>query len=440
MYPAREKTRTIRVAALTFFITLFLSISSYAGDISLHGFLQGNYALNTASSNPDGGEYKLAEERMQLKLEANREPLHIFLKTDVLTDHIDKEAEIELREGYIDFTSSNWDLRVGRQVITWGVGDLIFINDIFPKDYVAFFSGRPMEYLKKGVDAVKIGIYPSFVSAELVIIPFFESDVYPLYPHTADIYPARVHNGRFWVFDPRPATKEPRNHIEPTTNIENTELALRVYRNIYGFDTSLYFYRGFYKRPYLLPDRLPGPTELDYYHPELSVYGASLQGRALDGILSLEGGFYDSRQDRKGTEPQVPNQSTKFLIGYQRQIWEDFTAGLQYYMSYMLHYNEHVNNIDLRAPSCPYETRIQDLIALRLTHLFMHQTFRLSFFAFYSPSYEDYLLNPEIKYNFTDSIWAAAGANIFGGDKYAYSQFGQMDKNDNIYVQARYEF
>jgi hypothetical protein len=64
----------------------------------------------------------------------------------------------------------------------------------------------------------------------------------------------------------------------------------------------------------------------------------------------------------------------------------------------------------------------------------------LSFLAFYSPSYEDYTLNPEIKYNFTDSIWAAAGANIFGRGRYAYSQFGQLDKNDNIYIQARYEF
>ena len=53
-------------------------------------------------------------------------------------------------------------MRAGRQIITWGLGDLIFINDVFPKDYEAFFSGRPMEYMKKGVDGVKIGYYPSF--------------------------------------------------------------------------------------------------------------------------------------------------------------------------------------------------------------------------------------------------------------------------------------
>ncbi len=420
-----------------------MSSITYAQDISINGFLQGNYSLNTSYPNPDGEDFKWAEERLQLKLEADKEPLRLFLKTDAFYDHIDEEADLELREGYIDFTSTNWDLRIGRQVITWGVGDLLFINDIFPKDYVAFFSGRPMEYLKKGIDGVKIGIYPSFASVELVIIPFFESDEYPLYPHTADIYPSRVHKGRFWVYDPKPAVKTPRNHIIPASKMENTELALRVYRDILNFDASLYFYRGFYRRPFFLPDKLfdeGGPTKLDYYHPELSVYGASLQGRALNGVLSIEGAFYDFRQDRDGTQPQVPNSSTRFLIGYQRQMWQDFTIGLQYYMSYMHKYDVHLTNINLRAPSCPPEKRIQDIFTIRLTHLFLHQTLRVSAFLFWSLPYEDYMFIPEIKYNFSDHVWAAIGANIFKKGNVAGAPFGSLDRNDNLYLQIRYEF
>jgi len=36
-------------------------------------------------------------------------------------------------------------------------------------------------------------------------------------------------------------------------------------------------------------------------------------------------------------------------------------------------------------------------------------------------------------------FWAAIGANIFGGGE-KWSQFGQLEKNDNIYLQVRYEF
>jgi len=141
-----------------------------AADMSIHGFIQGNYSADITSSNPDGKDLKWAEERLQLKLDTDKGPFHLFLKTDAFHDHIDDASHLELREGYVDYTSSNYDLRIGRQIVTWGVGDLVFINDVFPKDYEAFFSGRPMEYLKIGSDAVKIGMYPSFASAELIIV------------------------------------------------------------------------------------------------------------------------------------------------------------------------------------------------------------------------------------------------------------------------------
>src|SRR3990172_11860434 len=131
-----------RILLLIFSVTFFISISAHAGEISLHGFMQGNYSFGVRS-NPDGGNFKLAEERFQLKLDAVREPFGLFLKIDASFDHIDEKSDLEIRENYIDYTAKSWDLRIGRQVITWGIGDLIFINDVFPKDYEAFFSGRP---------------------------------------------------------------------------------------------------------------------------------------------------------------------------------------------------------------------------------------------------------------------------------------------------------
>lgn len=401
---------------------LLLSVPAFAVDFSLHGFIQGNYAADTASSNPDGGDFKWAEERVQLKLDASRDPSRLFLKTDAFYDHIDNKAELELREGYLDHTASSWDLRVGRQVITWGAGDLLFINDVFPKDYEAFFSGRPLEYLKKGVDGVKAGLYPGFASFELVAIPFFEPNRFP-------------DPKRSWLFDPMPGitTREVR---EPATNFKNTEIALRAYRDIAGYDASLYYYRGFSRQPFARPDNPAAPTRLALFYPRLSVYGASLQGKALDGILSLEAGYYDSREDRSGTDPVIPNSQTRFLIGYQRQLWEECTLGLQYYFEYMHDYSAYKRNLP---PGFPRESRLRDLVSVRLTQLLMHQTLTLSWFSFWGPSDGDYLLNPEMKYNFTDHIWGAVGGMVFGGRK-QWSQFGQLDRNDKVYLQIRYEF
>jgi hypothetical protein len=395
--------------------------SSYASDVSIHGFAQGNYSFGMRT-NPEGKNFKWAEERFQLKLDAPKDPFRLFIKTDASFDHIDEKGSLELREGYIDYTAQKWDLRAGRQIITWGLGDLIFINDVFPKDYEAFFSGRPMEYLKKGADAIKIGLYPDFASFELIAIPSFEPNNFP-------------DPKRFRMYDPMPGIVN-REIKEPVSKFNNTEFALRAYRDIAGFDASLYFYKGFYRQPVMMPDSISSPSKITFFYPELSVYGASLQGRAFDGVLSLEAGIYDSRQDKKGAAPMIPNSQTKFLIGYQRQIWEDFTAGFQYFGEYMHDYSGYEANLPAGFPK---EKRLRQLTTVRLTQLLLHQTLKLSFFAFYSPSDRDYMLNPEVKYNFSDNLWAAIGGNIFGGSK-SWTQFGQLDKNDNIYLQVRYEF
>ncbi|MBI5598900.1 MAG: hypothetical protein HY890_04090, partial [Deltaproteobacteria bacterium] len=324
-----------------------------------------------------------------------------------------------LREGYVDLTQENWDMRLGRQIITWGLGDLIFINDVFPKDYEAFFSGRPMEYLKKGVDGVKAGLYPAFASFEIVVIPFFEPNNFP----------ARE---RFWMFDPMPTVSN-RPEEEPRANLRDTEIAIRAYRDIAGIDASFYAYKGFYRTSSMLPD---APSTIKFFYPRLSVYGISLQASAASGVLSLESGYYDSREDGGGRNPFVPNSQIKFLMGYQRQIIEDLTAGLQYSGEYMRDYSEYRKGLPAGVPKDP---EFRQLASLRLTYFLMHQDMRLSWFSFWSPTDRDYLVNPEVKYNFSDHVWGAIGANVFGGRSGA-TQFGSLSRNDNIYVQARYEF
>jgi hypothetical protein len=408
--------------SLTFVAILLFSGTAHAIDVSLNGFIQGNYAVDTTTSNPDNGDFKWAEERAQIKLDIGHEDFRLFSKTDMFYDHIDDDIDIEFRELYIDYLATSFDVRTGRQIITWGLGDLIFINDVFPKDYEAFFSGRPLEYLKIGVDGLKVGVYPDLVSIDVVLIPFFEENNFPS-------------SSRFWIFDPLPMVAE-KNEEEPATTLENTEVAIRLYRNIEGFDAALYYYRGFYRIPSVLPDNPMMPAGITLFYPERSVYGASLEGSTLNGVLSLEAGYYDSREDRDGSDPFIPNSSVRYLVGYQRQFWKDFTVGLQYYGEYMLEYSSFENNLPRGFPK---QKRTTDLFTIRLTQFLMHQTLRFSFFSFWSLSDGDYLMNPEVKYKFTDSIWASVGALIFGGGE-EWNQFGQFDKNDNLYVQMRYEF
>lgn len=419
-----RKKITLTVFILCASVPLWLSSKAFALD--LHGFLQGNYSARITDDGPpqaNGSDYLLSEERFQLKLSESSKDgsASFFLKTDFFHDGVDNTDDIEIREGYIDYTKGAIDLRVGRQIITWGTGDLIFINDVFPKNYNAFFSGRPMEYLKGAVDGLKIGLTSDILSAELVAIPEFEANRYPS-------------SQRFYLYDPfSSATNLTYSTEWPGDKIGDTELAARLFRYFGSTDVSLYAYKGFYRVP---GARVDSPTTVTYFYPDLAVYGASVSGSILGGIGNIEAGYYDSRDDADGSDPTIENSKWKFLTGYRKDMGDDFTIGVQYYSEMMDNYSSYEGNLPSGSPK---EDRVRDYATLRLTKMLMYQNLRLSLFGIYSPSDEDYLINPEGSYKLSDELSVTLGSNVFGG-KESFTQFGQLDKNDNVYTNLRYEF
>jgi len=329
------------------------------------------------------------------------------------------EVDGELREGYLDLTVRALDLRIGRQVVTWGVGDLIFINDVFPKDWVAFISGLPLEYLKKGSDAVSATGHWAGASLQLVAIPRFEGDTLP------------EAGGRLRFHDPMAAI-EWRHTDDPSPSVEHTELGARLSRNVLGWDLSLYAYRGFFHAP--AGEVEPGPR-LRLFFPPLDVYGASAQGSVVGGVVSLEGGYYDSRGDRSGRKPAVENSSIRLLAGYQRELVPDLTLSAQYYVQVMQKYDEYLRN---RGAGMPRRSAARHVLTLRLTQLLLHQTLRLGIFALASPNEGDWYLGPEARYQVTDALSATLGVNVFGGPR--RSDYGQFEGNSNLYVVVRYAF
>ena len=396
-------------------------------NIEISGFLMGNFSGRTTGQRPggeEGGDFLLGEERLRLEIFGWSESIDASarVKADYFHDAVAGEFDVDLREAYLDYTTGYFDFRLGRQIVTWGVGDLLFINDVFPKDWVSFFSGRPLDYLKIGVDGFRTRYSAKAVNAEILVIPFFEPDNLPTSEH-------------FFFFDPFSSVSS-RDEEEPETTYQNTELALRLYRRIVGFDVSAYAYKGFWRTPSMKPDNLALPNRVTAFYPELSIYGLSAQGSALDGILSFETGYYHSREDEDGDDPTIPNSQIRFLGGYQRQIWEDFTIGIQYYGEIMEDYSDYENSLPAGFPA---QEEYRDMVTLRLEQLLKHQTLRLSLFTFYSPADNDYLMQPQVSYKFSDNLSSTLGTNIFGGEKNT-TFLGQFDKNDNIYLSVRFDF
>jgi hypothetical protein len=419
------------ISVLLLTVAIFCAVPALTrgeeGNLDINGFLLGNFTGRTTGKAPPDGEGNralLAEERLRLEVGTWVDSIEAsaLIKADLFHDAVIDEFDIDLREAYIDYTTEALDIRLGRQIATWGTGNLLFINDVFPKDWVSFFSGRPLEYLKIGVDALRTRYSSDVFDADLLVIPFFEPD---------NVTTSK----RFFLFDPF-ANVGSRDELRPEERFVNTELALRVYRNIRGFDASVYAYRGFWRVKGAEPDSFASPTRVTYFYPELSVYGFSIQGGVLGGVLSLESGYYHSRNDEDGGDPTVPNSEVRLLTGYQRQIRKDLTVGVQYYLEVMEDYSTYKENLPAILSQ---KSRYRDTVTVRLEQLLRHQTWRLSLFVFYGPAESDYLFRPLTSYKFSDNLSATLGANIFGGDKDTTS-LGQFDRNDNVYLSVRFDF
>jgi hypothetical protein len=154
------------------------------------------------------------------------------------------------------------------------------------------------------------------------------------------------------------------------------------------------------------------------------------------GLLSLEAGYYDSQDDRSGADPAIPNSQFRTLVGYQRQLGSELTMGAQYYTESLMDYERYKASLPSQFP---LQDRTRHLLTARLTQFLKYQTWKLSFFGFYSPSDQDALVIPEVSHAFTDRLSLTVGANIFSGQRHT-TFLGQFRRDDNVYIVFRFDF
>jgi hypothetical protein len=390
--------------------------------IALNGFIEGRQGWRL-QDDPYEKDTSISEMRMQLDLSKDADWGIIKLKGDLVGDQVEEKAYAELRELNLAFSPLDFmDTKIGRQTLTWGTGDLLFINDLFPKDWKSFFIGRDDEYLKAPSDAIKASLFFEFFNIDIVYLPVFNASQYvdgtrlsywnSILGRTA---------GRDFIFD----------DIERNSYFRDDEYAGRLSKNIGGIELGLYGYHGFWKTPEGLDIK-----EVKLWYPKLSVFGASTRGALWGGIGNLEIGYYDSNDDRDGVDPLVRNSEIRTLAGFERELAPDFIGGFQYYLEWMQEYEAYKSTLPAGTTA---KDEFRHVLTLRLTKLLMNQNLRLSLFTYYSPSDKDGYIRPKVHYKITDQWAIETGANIFVG-KDDYTFFGQFQNNTNAYAGVRWSF
>jgi len=391
-------------------------------DTEYHGFYEARagYRLQNDRHEKD---MSIMEARYQFDLFSMRDWGDVKIKGDVYGDGVEEKGVFDLREANLFMRpADSMDVKLGRQVLTWGTGDLIFINDLFPKDWQSFFIGRDTEYLKEPSDAVKVSFFMDWANLDVAYTPESDSDRF-------------ISGERLSYWNPALGDRAGEDNTLSVERrrefLEEDELALRLYRNIRNYELALYGYWGYWKSPGGFNDAMTAAV-----FPELYVYGASVRGAVGKGIGNAEIGYYDSVDDRSGDDFLINNSELRYLVGYTQEIGRDFTAGVQYYIEQILDYGDYEDN---QPSGMPKRDEFRHLTTLRLTKLLMNQNLSLSLFTYYSPSDEDVYLRPIANYKASDHLTVEVGSNIFFGDE-AHTFFGQFEDNTNAYLAVRYSF
>ncbi len=419
----------MRKPALLLILMLGLGFGNAVAQPMWGGFVECARALRI-DENPalDGGLgfgerlYPRDELRAQLTLQDGLGDAEFFLRFDLFSDAVaDERSSIDLREAYLKLYLVDWlDIKVGRQVATWGTGDLLFANDLFAKDWQAFFTGLDDAYLKPPQDLLRLSVYLSDVTVELAVSPRFTPDNLP-------------DGSRLSVASPFEGGMPP--VVEPTRAPENAELFARLYGNRGSMEWALYGYRGFWPTPLeYRPSAIPEDTRIAY--PRLNSGGASLRSPLGSFLVNLEGADYHSADDPDGDDPLLPNSEIRVIVGVEKSLGGDLMVSGQWYGIGML---DHEFYLAGTQPGGPAFESLRQYYTGRVTKMAMDQNLVLSLFGFFSPTDQDWHLRPALSYKLTDSVKATLGANLLDGDE-PWTQFGQFADNGNLYFRLRYSF
>ncbi|GAB4324413.1 MAG: hypothetical protein Kow0074_17380 [Candidatus Zixiibacteriota bacterium] len=410
-------------------LAVLLFAASASAQPIVTGFVEANQVVrvqeNGALGDGNIGDrtYPRSELRAQMKVQGYGDRGQFFVRADFVSDATAGDrSEVDLREAYVKATLFDWlDVKIGRQVATWGTGDLIFANDLFAKDWQAFFSGLDDTYLKPPQDLMRMTAYLNGVTLEVALSPYFTPDNLP-------------HGTRLSVYNPflgRTVGAESAPMVyRPTKTLRNGEAFGRFFGNSGSYEWALYGYKGFWPTP-------QGFT-MDgvLYYPRMWSAGGSLRGPIGSYLLHAEAAAYVSQDDTGGDDPMIANSQIRGFIGLDRSLANEWTIGVQYYGEYMLDHDLYLMGVP---PGGPVFDELRSTVTARIHKFMRNQTVQLQLFGYWGISDKDWHLRPEASYKVTDAISWTVGGSLVDGDE-NYTMFGQFRDNSNVFTRVRYSF
>lgn len=325
----------------------------------------------------------------------------------------------KLREGYLNLSSDNVDLRVGKQIIVWGKADKINPTDnLSPRDYTLLAPEDDDQRL--GAYAAKATYNFNDWSLTGVWLPEFRPNVLPT-PHVSGVsFSEKIPQGRGG--------------------------GIKVEQSGNAIDWSASYYNGFDLNPDLSVGSVSANgLNLSLDHHRVSVFGADAATVVGRYALRAEAA-YTYTEDSDGLNPFVKNPHLHLVAGGDRTFLEYLNINLQYYVRYVSHYQDPtaVSDPALRTVAIQEAVlsnqfdRFQHGMSFRVSNKWMNETLEGEIAGITSFTRRDFVLKPKLIYSINDSWKGSLGANLFRGEDNSF--YGRLKDNSSVFMEAKYSF
>ena len=420
----------------------------------IDGDIQNYNAVQTYSEN------ELIEARNRLNIQLSRpysfgelrSEIHIF---NTYSDKLD--FDIQIKELYLEFFTSNSDVRLGFQRLTTGRTDAGFVTDVYSGvDFRDFLTKEPDEIIL-GTLAVNIRRYFNQNSIQLLLSPIPYNSKLP--GLNSRWFPIQSFDGSIDV-----------NLIKESQNYSLSEFSGAIsYSNRstpnFDFDVKALYWNypspsfGFRFNNINNPQSLS--LDLFETYEQSLMIGLSGQYRLTSSLfLNTEALFVQGRLFTFSTVPkdqldealndpfrtfQVLQQFTERDDNYlKRKPWLHSMAGLQsdlfgytisgqLYLEWILDYDKEI----LSRPLFPYAT-------LLVTRSLIRERLQLSALNRFNFTGRDWLFQFQSIYEVLDGLEITLGANLMGGNEadpfYGHFSFNQYRDNSFIFSRITYYY
>lgn len=336
----------------------------------------------------------------------------VSLRGEAGYDNAASDDRLAVREGFVDWAlSSTTSVKLGRQVLTWGVSDYLYVNDVFPKNYDAFFTGGGFDRMKEPVDAARFQWHAGGADVEAVAARP-KADRAP----SADRFVAMAMSSAATPVD---------------DENDRADIALKLSGHTAGWDLAGYA-ASFRSRE---PRQFMDGSGLRVDRPRLRHLGASATGNAAGGLVWLDAAVRDAGTERPMTvNRHFLGSATKLIAGYSREIGTDLTASAQLQLEATTSRGRYLDSL---APGVRPLKPVSSTLHLRLQGSWMNQTLTGGAQVFWGNEGDTHF-NPFASWSPADGWTVEGGANLFNGRP--DTRYGAFKDDSNVYVLGRYSF